>query len=468
MPPAFLVDKYKVNNIMQYKGTSESKEYKYESINTVAEVLTDINPDLHSRLRQGWKINEPEYARYYLAWPVRFSFTCKSSRENDRRLKLLKWKVYYEELVKLFGYHWRSDALPLAHKWVSDARRNLAYDDWTYKYVAHHQESHPVRGISWGQLLKYNKMNILFNYTKEFVEWWDDHFEDLGDWSLSQMTVSFGIRARSPTVKFIPWQKFILDRGRQIGFNPGPSTINAFNKHDNTVKFMRKQVFDFYEGELGCRIISPKTEGGQIYTILRDAFLDGKKLTNYDVSGMELITPSILAGNLQKLPPGVGCCTSYLGEIPELLSGVGPTSDYDIIAHLELLTRIIEKTPEIICILGDDNTMVGGQIKQTPLYERQDGDERIHRTLGLTTTKYVHPVGRHFTIDNAQQSLQVIPDQWIKNKLTLAQRESILDLFLGNVNGTPLSELIGKIAPQPFVYSPKELLYEGLNIPIGV
>jgi hypothetical protein len=467
MPPAFLVDRYKINYITQIMGESSSKGINFPSVLTQGYLFTDINQELYSKLRLGWKENEPKFYRQYIQWPVRFAFTCKSSRENDRRLKILKWSKFYDELVKLFSYEFQSEALDFAHDWVNVIKVNFKYDDWTKRYVSEHEEAHPVKGISWGQLLKYDKMNILSSYTKDFVGWWYDNFKDSGDWSLSQSTVNFGIRARSPDIRFMSYQSFILDRGRQIGFVPGPSTVNAFCRHDYSVKFMRK-VFDYYEDKWGTRIISPKTEGGKAYTILRNEYLNGEILTNYDVAGMELITPSIIAGDLKQLPPGIGCCTSYLSNIPELLSGVGPTSDWDIIAHLKLLDKLIIKAPKISCFLGDDGTHVGGKIRNSILYERQEKDEAIHRTLGLTTTQYMHPVGLNITIDNAKHSFQVIQDHWIRNKLTFEERESIMNLFLGNVNGTPLYELIEKVEPQPFAYSPKQLLQYGLNIPIGI
>lgn len=463
MPPSFLVDKYKIDGIEQRQGIAKSKSFEFSGVLTDGNLMIDINDRLDAKLTDGWKTNEPEFAEYYIKWPTRFSFTCKSGRENDSRLKLLKWPAYHEELNRLFGSEWDSPALEYAHGWVRNVRKNFAYDDWTKKYVAEHEEAHPARNISWGQVLAYGYMPDLFEFTGDFVKWWDDEFISPGDWSLSQSTLNKGIRGRSPIVSFKAYQTFVMDRARQIGFNPGPSTVNAFSKHDAQVKYMRS-IFDIYEKLWGCRIISPKTEGGAAYTILRDAYMAGEILTNYDVSGMELITPSILAGNLHKLPPGIGCCVSYLGIIPELLSGVGCTGDWDIFAHLELIGKLIIKTPKIICILGDDGTYVGGELRKSVLYERQDTDERIHRTLGLTTTKYMHPVGKNITIDNSKQSLLVVPDQWIKNKLTFEERDAIADLFLGNVNGVPLHELIGRIGPLPFVYSPKELIGKGLGI----
>ena len=467
MPPAFLVDRYKINNISQKLIKQEIKGYIIDSVITYGNLLIDTNWKLYDKVRLGWKQNEPEYYEKYMAWPRRFSFTCKSARENDRRLKIKKWPAYHDELVRIYGYDWKTPSLNFAREWVSVAKSNLKYDDWTKQYVNAHQESHPVRKVSWGQLLKWEKMPILFNFTKDFVDWWDSHFDDPGDWSLSQTTINYGIRARSPTVDFKAYQDFELDRARQIGFNPGPSTVNAFCRHEYQVKQMRK-VLDYYEDKWGSKIISPKTEGGKAYLILQEEFLNGEVLMNYDVAGMELITPTVIAGSVKTLPPGIGCCVSYLQDIPEFLSGVGNTGDWTVIAHLDYLDKLIIVPPKVVCILGDDGTHVGGKIKSSILYEPQPRDQEIHRTLGLTTTKYMHPVGRNITIDNAKQSIQVVQDQWVKNKLTFEQRDSIADLFLGNVNGVPLQELIGKVSSQPFAYSPKELLQQGLQIPIGI
>lgn len=463
MPPSFLIDQYKIENIAQHRGDFASKGHKVNGVLTSGELILSINWELVRKVISGWEVNEPKRAQSYKEWPIRFSFTCKSGRENDRKLKLLKWPIFRDEIVRLFGRKWDSDAMFMAKGWVKTVRDNFAYDDWTKTYVNEHGYAHPVRGISWEQLLKFGMMNDLYEFTGDFTGWWYDEFDMPGDFSLSQSTISFGIRGRSPMVEFRPYQQFIMERARQIGFNPGPSTVNAFCKHIYMMRYMRS-VFDEFEQKLGCRIISPKTEGGRIYTELRNAYLEGKVLTNYDVAGMELITPTIIAGDIHQLPPGIGCCVSYLEDIPELLSGVGPTSDWDIIAHLTLLEKIIDKTPELICVLGDDGTIVGGKIKNSHLYERQYEDERIHRTLGLTTTEYMHPVGLNITIDNAKHSLQVIPDQWIRNKLTFEERDSIADLFLGNVNGIPLHEIIGKMEPDPFEFSPKEMISKGFSV----
>ena len=232
MPPSFLVDRYKIDNISQSRAKVKSKGLEFDAVVTDGNLMIDTNWKLYHRLKSGWKVNEPKYFQYYMDWPKRFAFTSKSARENDRRLKLLKWPVFHEELVRLYGYDWKTPSLRIAHDWVRVVRKNLKYDDWTKTYVANHEEAHPVRRVSWGQLLKYNKMDTLFSFTKEFVDWWDIHFEDPGDWSLSQMTISFGIRGRSPEVEYKAYQNFKLVRARQIGFNPGPSTVNAFCRHD--------------------------------------------------------------------------------------------------------------------------------------------------------------------------------------------------------------------------------------------
>lgn len=188
MPPSFLVDRYMITDVRQQAGSSTSKGLTFNGIMTDADVFIDINWDLYRRLMKGWKQNEPEYYDDYVKWPIRFSFTCKSARENDRKLKIQKWPAYHAELVKLFGYEWKSKTLEYALGWVEEAKKYLKYDDWTKSYVAAHEEAHPVRGVSWGQLLKYGKMDTLFEFTKEFVDWWVENFNNPGDWSLSQST----------------------------------------------------------------------------------------------------------------------------------------------------------------------------------------------------------------------------------------------------------------------------------------
>jgi hypothetical protein len=239
----------------------------------------------------------------------------------------------------------------------------------------------------------------------------------------------------------------------------GPSTGGPFFPHDYQIATM-KHIFKYYAGILGCKIISPKTEGGSVYTEIRDHILDGYRVQNYDVSGMELISPSIVNGRVGRLHYGIGTFSLYLGPIPELLSGVLPTSDIDMIAHLELLTRLLYGDVVLIVILGDDATIVfrTGGVKKTKLYDEQISDERIHRTLGLTCTKYMHPVGCNITIDNADSIMACVPGSWNNNQLTLEERQAIAELFTGFINGVPVPEVLRKSESQRGWYSPKELL----------
>lgn len=467
MPPAFIVNRYKIDGLTRDFQTISSKSYSVEGYVTKGNILSDINHDLLKYVVDAWKKNEPEVWQNYVNWDVRFAIASQSARENDRKLKILKWVDYEKELHRLLGTNWSTKAYQTSHDWVTNARKHLAYDDWTKRYVKEHETSHPTRGYSWGQILQYGYMERLYDFTREWVEWWDDNFEKKGDWCMSQTALNIGLRGRSPEVHLTGYQQFELDRARSITFMPGPSSVNAFYNHEASVKFMRK-VFDEYESILGCRIISPKTEGGKAYTILRDYYMDGKALINYDVSGMELITPSLIQGRTHSFDAGVGAAISYLGPAPELASGVSPTSDWDIFAHLELIKLLMIKAPLLICILGDDNTSVGGLYKNSILYEKQIKDQAIHRTLGLTTTKYMHPVGLNITIDNAKKSIRLIEGHWVKQHLNLDERKMVAELFTGFVNEKPLHELIGKISSQPFVYSPKDLLRSGLGIPIGI
>jgi hypothetical protein len=282
--------------------------------------------------------------------------------------------------------------------------------------------------------------------------------------------VGYGIRGRSPNVKLAIVSSFLVDRSRQIGTMPGVSTGGAFTPHDKMTVFMRG-VFDAYEKVLNCKIYSPKTEGGEIYNLIRDAYLNGQKILIGDVAGMEIITPTILNGNLGGLCFGLGCVTAYLGPIPELLSGVFPTSDFDMIAHLELLARIIPKdmVVEFIVILGDNSVLVlkkgtEGELPSTPLYGIEHPDQEILRVLGLTCTEKMHPVAHNISVDNAKKRLNIIQGQPIVNKLTSEQREGIADLFTGKVNGVELYEIIDKFEMTEGMYSPKQFVGSIVNI----
>lgn len=461
MPPSFMVDKYKITIKRTAYETIESKGHAVRGYVTYGEVLLKINKRLHDYVVNTWKANEPERAKDYIYYQPRLALVERSVVENDVGLKLLKWQKYREEIVKLRF----PGVKDLAHEWVYKSRINMSYGDHVKEYVSKHQESHPVQGYTWNQLLKAGLMKRLYDFTQAVVAEWDNNFNEEGDWCLNSNSFNIGMRARSPDkIEFNYHIPFRLDRGRQIGYNPGPSSINAFVPHHEQLKVMRS-IFDEYAEQIGCRIISPKTEGGLIYTEIRDRFLEGKEIMHYDVAGMELITPSIINGDVRNFPKGLGMVIGRRGDCPELLSGVGPTSDYDMIAHLELLKKLIKKTPELIVILGDDGTIVGGELYNSVLYERQDKDDKMVRTLGLTCSKYMHPVGRNITVDTADKRINMEKDELIvKNQLTIEERTDIAEYFTGSIRGRYLSDLIGKIKPQSGIYSPREMVEFGLGI----
>jgi hypothetical protein len=334
------------------------------------------------------------------------------------------------------------------------------------KYVSEHESSHPVRNYTWGQLLKYGWLDSFMDYTKEVVDIWFEEFFTEGDWCLSPQTYRRGFRSRSPGDLMAVFMLFTLWRSRKIGYNPGPSSCLAGVPHETQVKFIR-DVCDKFESLLGCKIYSPKTEGGMIYSVISDAINKNKPVAHYDVAGMEIITPSLIMGRVSNFILGIGITVGYTKDMAELLSGVGPTSDWTMIAHLVLLYLLLEKPPESIVILGDDCTLIGDfKIKTSVLYERQDEDDRAERTLGLTCGKLAHPVYENVSIDNAKKAFDIIIGQPIKNHMEYDDRKVIAELFTGVVQGVPLLELLEKMPPESGVYSPKEMISKYLNLDI--
>lgn len=484
MPCSMLVDSYCVGISKTSNITADSKGTKYPAIATTGELYVNINAEMRDWVVDAWKSREPEYADGYISFPPRFAIACQSNVDADRFLKIVKWTAFSNEIAKMryIGDIGRN----LAYYWVSTMYDSMKYDKkHVYGYVMDHKGSKCSKGMTWLDQWKIDECYSLYLFTMEFMREWKEHFFDTGDWCISASTINYGSRARSPTVSFSAFSTFVLERTRQIGFREGPSTVNAFVSHDVKVNLMR-YIFDTFESILGCKIYSPKTEGGWVYWVLREAYLKGKVLTNYDVSGMELITPSIINGKIGGFIYGVGAVIGYMGPIPELLSGVGPTSDWDMIAHLILLSQLIIKPPEFIVILGDDCTLVGGELKDSNLYERQPRDESIHRTLGLTTTESMHPVGLNITVDTADKretlvtrkvkyingSRQVIEEytlsgmksKWYDNKMEDADRWKICDYFTGTMQGKQNHEVIKFIKPEENVYSPREMIERAIGI----
>jgi hypothetical protein len=461
MPPSFMVDKYQVKiHDVKYQELT-SKGYKVYGYVTIGELNLRINKELHDHVVYGWKKQSPKLWKDYTYWPPRCSIVERSVVENDVGLKLLKWVDYREALMKLRF----KGCLDIAYAWVDNVKQNLSEGDHVKKYVSDHAESHPTPGYTWNQLLKAGLMRKLFNFTSQVVDEWERNFYEPGDWCIDSESFNIGMRARSPDdLTFNYYMPFKLERGRQIGYCPGPSSANAFVPHDRSISFMRK-LFDEYESKLGFKIYCPKIDGGRVYTLIRDAFLEGKKIMHYDVSGMELITPSIINGDVRAFPKGIGMTIGRRGNMPELLSGVAPTSDFDMMAHLELISRLMLKRPLFIVILGDDATWVEGSVLSSPLYERQIQDDRTMRTLGLTCNEYMHPIGRNVTIDTANKRINLEKSERdIENKMDFSDRMDIADYFLGNVRGVPLHEIIGKVKPEEGKYSPREMIESAVQI----
>jgi hypothetical protein len=182
------------------------------------------------------------------------------------------------------------------------------------------------------------------------------------------------------------------------------------------VEVMR-EIFDLFEECTGIYVFSPKTEGGEAYVTINDCYYRGLKWWMYDVSGMEGITPYILAYGLGGFPATLGLWHVVHPNLArELLSGVSPTSDFDMIAHLGGVVgcaRYPEGTPQRLQILGDDGS--SDKPIHHPVYGLQAHDTRIHRSLGMCHRKSktsremdMFSVGANITIDNRLKVLRYI------------------------------------------------------------
>ena len=464
MPPSYLVNWYVIESADPIYQTFESKGYTLVGYSSHIKVTIDLNWSMLKYVRSAWQKNEAYKYKAMISGEAKFAIGCRAFTYNDDRLKLLKWKKYRDELILLFQNNPYKDlGLAMAYKWVKMVKDEFIVGDHTRKYINEHQESHPAKGFTWGQIRKYGLIPLFMRFTKDVVDEWEESFFSPGNWCLSPTTVRRGFRSRSPGAMITIMMLFILWRSRKIGYNPGPSSCLAGIEHKSQVKFVR-WMLDIFQTLLGCTIYSPKTEGGKIYSIISDAIQDGEEVIHYDVNGMEIITPSLIMGSIDEFVFGIGMCVSYTDVIPELLSGVGPTSDYTMIAHLILLLLIIVKPPRIIIILGDDATFIGKhEIKSSVLYAQQFEDDRAERTLGLTCGKEVHPVYENVTVDSAPKAFDVELGTVVKNKMPIEDRWHIAELFTGYVNGQPLREILEKMKPESGVYSPKEMISKHLG-----
>jgi hypothetical protein len=472
MPASHLVDHFTVKYGGYEHMELNSKGFPFEGTVPYGELYVKINQRLFDLQVQAWKYNEPEHYHSYVEFSPRFAISSTAAVQNDRRLKISKWlQSFAPALDRVIKQRTDELALDMARYWVEEYNKVKCYGPHTVEFVKTHETSHPTPGLTWAEVLSYGLMTDLWTVTQEVTETWSDKFDHEGNWCLSQQDIHFGNRQRSPKIRFKGYNAWKLDRCRQIGYATGVSSLNAFIKHQDKVRIIR-HIFDQYEEVLDTKIICPKTEGGDIYIQLRNDFLAGKELVHFDVSGMEVITPSLIQGRKTHFQLGLGFVIGYLHMIPELLSGVSPTSDFDMIAHLEYLRFFFKVTglkPLYIVILGDDCTMVFDKpidCKEYPLYERQRIDDDMVRTLGLTTSEFMHPVGLNVTIDRADKRMS-LRDLWgkkIYNKKDIPEREIIAELFTGFVNEVPLHELMGRMTPETEIYSPKDFVLQSLGI----
>lgn len=467
MPPSYIVNEYEIRRATPVYKTYESKGYQVTCYGYEIEVKVDIDWDLLKYVRGKWLENEAYKYDAFQSGSSKLAIGCRSFTYNDDKLKLLKWEKYRSALLSLIHDDRIHElALWFCYKWLSMVRRYFSKGEHVKKYVAEHESSHPVKDYTWGQLLKYGWLDVFLDYTKDIIDLWHDEFFTEGDWCLSPETYRRGFRSRSPGDLMAVFMIFVLWRSRKIGYNPGPSSCLAGVEHIVQVSFVR-EVMDKFESLLGCDIYSPKTEGGKVYNIISDAIVAGKPVAHYDVAGMEIITPSLIMGRMTDFVLGIGITVGYTKDMAELLSGVGPTSDWTMIAHLVLLYLLIEKPPEAIVILGDDCTIIGDfRMKNSILYERQEQDDKAERTLGLTCGKLAHPVYENVSVDNAKKAFDIIIGQPIKNHMEYDDRKTIAELFTGEVQGVPLLDLLEKMPPDSGVYSPKEMISKYLNLDI--
>jgi hypothetical protein len=464
MPPAVLVDEYYIKS--QPLVASEIQKYKIGNIVAKPiEIYIKYNFELVKKLLTGWEdgVNGKSFEYPYDGY-VNHSHRCaivhNGAVANEYQVKQYRWRQYIDAVDRVNIISKDIPALELFNDYVNDL--TCTYGEHTKVYVKEHESAHPIKGTSWGELLKQGLMMTLKKFTSATIKIWKDRFYDEGDWAVHPAFIGKGVRARTPQGTDLAINQWlVLKRMRNVGFYPGPSSIGAFDPHEKQILRMRK-IFDYFQERWGTRIISPKTEGGQAYLDLQQYILDGKyEVINQDVAGMELITPSLISGSTKSRPFGVGICTYKNGIIPELISGVFPTSDLDMLAHLKLLDALIKEPPKLIVILGDDETIVGGKLRSSILMERVGTDERIHRTLGLSIGRRIHPVGTHITVDTANRRINVPNDgEWhrVAQKLNIRERLIIVDLFHGHIQGKPFDEVLAKTPSMEGYYSPKEWL----------
>lgn len=462
MPPSYLVDQYFIRTHFVVSTNLDKMNIPHIMARPV-ELVIKYNFDLIKKLFQGWEGYEYPYDAY-----VNHSHRCsvidKGAVANEQQVKMKRW-INFKPAVDRLNTVTKVPALDMFKDYLDSI--TCTYGDHTVKYVSSHGSAHPVRNYSWNQLLRDKKLRRLHKFSQQTLKLWRDNYYLDGDWAMHPGVIGRGARSRTPAGTELAWNIYLLlKRMRRVGFVPGPSSLGAFDPHEAQVKRLRK-IFDYFEQRWGTRIISPKTEGGSVYIELQEHILDGKELRNYDVRGMELITPSIIAKSTTSRPFGVGMITFKNGTIFELISGVFPTSDVTMLAHLVLLDYIMKKVPILIVILGDDVTIVGGKLALSLLYERVIKDERIHRTLGLSIGKKIHPAGSHIMIDRADKRINIPADnKWhlVKQKLPFEERSQICDLFLGIVMGRDFAEVLNKFPSMGGFYSPKEwIIHHAIN-----
>jgi len=247
--------------------------------------------------------------------------------------------------------------------------------DHIAKYAKEHELSSIAPGLKWGQLpLDRQFWEPIYQEVKGYAE------EHMFSGESFNTPFNFGARARQDQ-SVEPGQTYYdleVTRTRIVMFHPALSTMFAFLPDK---KNAYREMIDGYKDtfELNQHIMTPLTDGGEVYGAAADAlhnneevtiilgddcniFKDGKQYA-YDGVNWETQVGTILG------KPFYGTKT-FFGGMHHVPSGVWDTSEQDTLATMWVLSQY-----------GDDILKEGKNIPG--IMERELEDEKVNFMLGL-------------------------------------------------------------------------------------
>jgi len=270
------------------------------------------------------------------------------------------------------------------HVIIEKTLKYMHYDsDWIRSYIKEHEGSSLGQQHRWFEAysIDHSAWQQILSNLKSLLEYLNAH-----PGAYLNLMYNFGLRARAPPLSSLAeTQDWEIDRSRIISFYPLLSMFTAFIPQkaawytevlDEVYKLLHARVQIHY----------PYVLGGQIYTKVRDLFLNKPTFQAGDGKVWEAMTGTVLGRPFNPLMMKVG-------PYNVLPSGITFTSMLDTIANL-IVNRNLSGD---LIALGDDMNYWGPESIERVFSEVSPGDTRYGYILGVASGPIVSGARQYVT-----------------------------------------------------------------------